>query len=100
MAAIPGIIDWLSIPAGTRAKQSAPFMVWQCRGAGLIWIELAATAQRPARPTGCAHAICRSPARPWAVSTAWLGAELVYRMRVGVDDGANLDAANSLLSDA
>jgi uncharacterized membrane protein len=28
--------------------------------------------------------------------TAWLGGELVYRLRMGVDDGAHLDAPNSL----
>ena len=28
--------------------------------------------------------------------TGWLGGELVERLRVGVDDGAHLDAPNSL----
>ena len=28
--------------------------------------------------------------------TGWLGGELVYRLRVAVDDGANLNAPNSL----
>jgi hypothetical protein len=31
-----------------------------------------------------------------ALVTAWLGGELVFRLRVGVDDDANLDAANSI----
>jgi uncharacterized membrane protein len=31
-----------------------------------------------------------------ALVTAWLGGELVYRLRVGVDDDADLDASNSL----
>ena len=31
-----------------------------------------------------------------ALVTAWLGGELVDRLRVGVDDGANLDAPSSL----
>jgi uncharacterized membrane protein len=31
-----------------------------------------------------------------ALATAWLGGELVYRLRVGVDDDAGLDASNSL----
>jgi hypothetical protein len=31
-----------------------------------------------------------------ALVTAWLGGELVYRLRVGVDDAANIDASNSL----
>jgi hypothetical protein len=31
-----------------------------------------------------------------ALATAWLGGELVDRLGVGVDDGAHLDASNSL----
>ena len=34
-----------------------------------------------------------------ALVTAWLGGELVYRLRVGVDDDAGLDASNSLSRD-
>ena len=31
-----------------------------------------------------------------ALFAGWLGGELVYRLNVGVDRGANLDAPNSL----
>ena len=31
-----------------------------------------------------------------ALFSGWLGGELVYRLNVGVDHGANLDAPNSL----
>lgn len=31
-----------------------------------------------------------------ALGTAWLGGEMVYRLRVGVDDDAGLNAPNSL----
>jgi len=31
-----------------------------------------------------------------ALFGSWLGGELVYRLNVGVDRGANLDAPNSL----
>lgn len=34
-----------------------------------------------------------------ALVTAWLGGELVYRLRVAVDDDAGLDASNSLAQD-
>src|SRR5687767_7591106 len=34
-----------------------------------------------------------------AVVTGWLGGELVQRLRVGVDDGAHLDAPSSLSTD-
>jgi uncharacterized membrane protein len=33
-----------------------------------------------------------------ALVTAWLGGELVYRLRVAVDDDAGLDASSSLAS--
>ena len=33
-----------------------------------------------------------------ALFASWLGGELVYRLNVGVDRGANLDAPNSLSS--
>jgi len=32
----------------------------------------------------------------FALFASWLGGELVYRLNVGVDRGANLDAPNSL----
>jgi hypothetical protein len=31
-----------------------------------------------------------------ALVTAWLGGELVERLAIGVDEGANVDAPNSL----
>lgn len=33
-----------------------------------------------------------------AMVTLWLGGELVFRMGVGIDDGANVDAPSSLSS--
>jgi uncharacterized membrane protein len=35
-----------------------------------------------------------------AGATGWLGGELVDRLGVGVDDGAHLDAPNSLTTDS
>lgn len=35
-----------------------------------------------------------------ALVTAWLGGELVYRLRVAVDDDAHLDAPSSLGGDS
>jgi hypothetical protein len=36
------------------------------------------------------------PSKPPDFVTGWLGGELVDRLGVGVDDGANLDAPSSL----
>jgi hypothetical protein len=47
------------------------------------------------RPTGAALA-ASFVAFVIAGATGWLGGELVDRLGVGVDDGAHLDAPNSL----
>ncbi len=42
------------------------------------------------------HPVLKAFAVVLAVVTGWLGGELVERLGVGVDNGANLDAPNSL----
>jgi uncharacterized membrane protein len=95
-AAIPGWVDWAAIPAHTRAKR-----VGLLHGVGnvlvlgvfaLSWLLRRPNSSLP--PTG---AIVAGVVGVVLVSaTAWLGGELVERLGVGVDDGANLDAPNSL----
>ena len=95
-AAVPGWVDWWAIPRGTRAKR-----VGLVHGVGnvvvlalfvLSWILRRPTPAAP--PTG---AIVAGLVGVMLVSaTAWLGGELVDRLGVGVDDGANLDAPSSL----
>src|SRR5919199_1031905 len=65
LAAPFGLIDYLAIPKGTRART-----VGMLHGVGNVFV--------------------------LAGATGWLGGELVDRLGVGVDDGANLDAPNSL----
>lgn len=67
VAAVFGLIDWLAIPAGTRAK----------------WV-------------GTMHGVGNVVVVALSVVTAWLGGELVERLGVGVDGGAGLDAPSSL----
>jgi uncharacterized membrane protein len=83
LAALFGLVDWLAVPAGTRAKR-----VGALHGVGnlvvvalfgLSW--LLRRGQEDHQPQGL---------------TAWLGGELVGRLGVGVDPGANLDARSSL----
>jgi len=97
LAAVFGLIDWLNIPGGTRAKRIGLF-----HGGGNVvvvtlfavsWlIRLAADNYEP----GAVAYIFSFAGVALASVTAWLGGELVDRLGVGVDTGANLDAPNSL----
>src|ERR687893_56172 len=97
-----GLIDYLAIPAGTRAKS-----VGLLHGVGNVFVLVlfalslwlrynAPTAAH--RPTTAALVVSLV-AFLLAGVTGWLGGELVDRLGVGVDDGAHLDAPNSLVSD-
>jgi uncharacterized membrane protein len=96
VAAPFGFIDWLAIPAGTRAKR-----VGALHGAGNVFVLVLYSmswAQRgvdPAAPLPMAYMFSFAGGLI-AVFTGWLGGELVDRLGVGVDDGANLDAPSSL----
>jgi uncharacterized membrane protein len=100
LAALFGLIDWLGIPSGTRAKAIG---AWHGIG-NVVIVGIFAMSWLMRQPDGL-YAPSILPfilgvvAVALALLTAWLGGELVYRLRVGVDDGANLDASNSLRSD-
>jgi uncharacterized membrane protein len=97
VAAPFGWIDWFKIPADTRAKQVG---LWH----GLVnvvvlvlfaiswWLRLDAGAWNP---TAWAL-VCSFVGVVVAVVAAWLGGELVDRLGIGIDEGANPDAPNSL----
>jgi uncharacterized membrane protein len=96
LAAVFGLIDWLAIPQGTRAKR-----IGLLHGLGnvvvvalfaLSWL-LRRTA--PAIPPSSAL-VLGFVGLLLALITGWLGGELVDRLGVGVDNGANLDAPSSL----
>jgi uncharacterized membrane protein len=95
-SSIFGLIDYLAIPAGTRAKS-----IGLLHGAGnvlvmilfaLSWWMRRAVPDNPSR-TALAFSFV---AVLLALVTGWLGAELVDRLGVGVDNGANLNAPSSL----
>lgn len=95
-AAVPGAVDWLAIPRGTRAKR-----IGLIHGVGnVIVVALFALSwylrrdQPAAPPTDAVVAGLLGVAL--AVVTGWLGGELVGRLGVGVDDGAHLNAPSSL----
>ena len=95
-AAVFGFIDWLAIPADTRAKSVG---AWHARGNVAVLLLFAASGWLrrgdPANPSTPAFAL-ELVGCGLALVTAWLGGELVDRLGVGVDDGAHLDAPSSL----
>ena len=97
LAAVFGLIDWLAIPQHTRAKRLG---LWH--GGGNVVIVLLFLVSWFLRLSNHAYAPDIIPfvlglvAVGAALVTAWLGGELVYRLRVAVDDDANLDASSSL----
>jgi uncharacterized membrane protein len=97
IAAPFGLVDWVSIPNGTRAKQ-----VGLIHGAGNVLIVVLFIISWLLRLPDYSYApnlwpfILALVGVGLALVTAWLGGELVYRLRVGVDDHASLDAPSSL----
>jgi uncharacterized membrane protein len=97
LAAVFGLVDWLAIPAGTRAKRVG---LWHGVG-NVVVVALFALSwllrrgQDDYAPSGLALWL-GIIAVVLALVTAWLGGELVERLGVGVDEGANLDAPSSL----
>lgn len=100
-AGIFGTTDWLALPAGTRAKR-----LGLLHGGGngvLIALFAFSWILRLGDPTylpGLAPMLVGVAGAAVAAVTAWLGGELVYRLRVGVDRDANLDAPSSLRAGA
>jgi uncharacterized membrane protein len=96
VAAIFGAIDWLAIPANTRASRIG---LWH--GAGNVVVVLFFSASwflrkpDPANP-GTAALVLSFAGVILALVTGWLGGELVDRLGVGVDEGAHLNARSSL----
>jgi uncharacterized membrane protein len=96
-AALFGLVDWLAIPGGTRAKRVG---AWHGLGnAVVVLLFVVSWSLRLNQPVYGADVlpfVLGLVAVGIALITAWLGGELVYRLRVGVDDIAGLDAPSSL----
>jgi uncharacterized membrane protein len=95
-AAIFGLIDWTGIPSGTRAKR-----IGTVHGLGNVVLVVLFAASwlirrdDPAQPETLAIVLSLAGGA-LSLVTGWLGGELVDRLGVGVDDGANLNATSSL----
>jgi uncharacterized membrane protein len=96
VAAPFGLIDWLAIPAGTRGKR-----IGLLHGGGnvvvLLLFVLSWFLRRdaPTAPGGLEIGLSGAGVL-LSLVTGWLGGELVDRLGVGVDEGANVDAPSSL----
>lgn len=93
-----GVIDWLAIPARTRAKRVGGihgvgmlfvivlfFMSWTRRGGGSEYTDVYAL-------------VLSFLGAAVAMFAGWLGGELVDRLGIGVDEGAHMNAPSSLKS--
>ncbi|HXG64537.1 MAG TPA: DUF2231 domain-containing protein [Blastocatellia bacterium] len=97
IAAVFGLIDWLAIPSGTRAKRiGALHGIGNVVVVGLFLVScLMRWSTVPDSPSMAAIVLS------WlgvglALITGWMGGELVDRLAVGVDEGAHLNSPSSL----
>lgn len=96
VAAVFGLIDYVAIPAGTRAKRVGGFhglsSVTVVALFGVSWL---LRMDVPSSPAPVALLFSFSGAAFLGLA-GWFGGELLNRMGVGIDDGANLNAPSSL----
>lgn len=95
IAGVFGLIDWLAIPSATRAKAIG---LWHGGGNVVVVVLFIASwfLRRGHEAAPTAAIVLSAVAVCIALVTGWLGGELVDRLGVGVDDGAHLDAPNSM----
>jgi uncharacterized membrane protein len=97
LAAVFGFADWVGIPAGTRAKRIGLIH----GGTNVLVVATFALAwwlrsDTPGNAPTTNIMLLELIAFVMGAIAAWLGGELVDRLGVGVDDGANLNAPSSL----
>src|SRR5262245_11607693 len=96
IAAVFGLIDWIGIPAQTRAKRiGALHGIGNVVVVGLFAISWLMRYNAPQAPEVGA-VVLSGIAVALALVTGWLGGELIDRLAVGVDDGAHLNSPSSL----
>jgi uncharacterized membrane protein len=96
VAGVFGLIDWTAIPAGTRAKRIG---LWHAiTNVAVLGLFVASYILRAANPEhpGALALILSSGGLGLALVSGWLGGELIERLGVSVDTGANVNAPSSL----
>ena len=100
LAAVFGLIDWLAIPKGTRAKDVG---LWHGIGnvviVGLMIVSWLLRMSNPVYGSDTLPFLVALLGVAMALVTAWLGGEMVYRHGVAVDRDASLNASSSLETD-
>jgi uncharacterized membrane protein len=95
-AAIFGLVDWLGVPKGTRAKRIGAYHgIGNVVVVGLFIVSWALRVGEHAYMTAW-PLVFSIAGVALALVTAWLGGELVDRLGVGVDESANVNAPSSL----
>jgi uncharacterized membrane protein len=99
VAAVPGFIDWLGIPRGTRARVLGAYHL--ALNLTVVALFVLSLAVRLRTPGGYEMAGPGAMALGWfavalAIVSAWLGGELVETLGISVSDDANPDAPSSL----
>jgi uncharacterized membrane protein len=96
LAAVFGLVDWLAIPSGTRAKRiGALHGIGNVVVTGLFAVSWLLRYGAPATPR-VSYIVLSGLGVALALVTGWLGGELVDRLAIGVDEGAHPDAPSSL----
>ena len=97
LAAVFGLLDWTKIPKDTRARRiGAVHGVGNVIVTGLFALSLASRWGDPTYLPSLLPMVLGLIGGLIALFTAWLGGELVYRLRVAVDEDAHLNASNSI----
>ncbi len=95
-AEVFGLVDWLGIPSGTRAKRIGA--LHGVANVVVVGIFIVSWGLRYGDPDAqlVPAVVLSAIAVLLAVISGWLGGELVDRLGVGVDDGAHLDSPSAL----
>ena len=93
LAAVPGLIDWLAIPHGTRARSIG---LWHLASNVVAIVLFAVSWLLRAGGPGAIAIILSLIGVVLLGLGGWLGGELVGRMGVGVHEGAYLNSPSSL----
>ena len=97
LAAIVGFTEWLAVPNNSRAKAIGLYhglgnLVIVLLFASSWWLRRGAPNNAPSTTAFLLSLLGFG----LALVTGWLGGELVYRLGIGVDHGANVNAPSSL----
>jgi len=99
LAAATGLIDWAAIPGGTRARVvGLTHAIANVAMLALFAISEWLRYNLPGHQPDVTAIVLSFIAVGVSLFAAWLGGELVDRLGVGIDTGANLNAPSSLSS--